>query len=133
VGAHFSGYENVYSFNGTRMKGHFDNTIFMQGLPGLTYLDGITDGKTPADPRIPGKQQSIISFKRKDAPNINIGKGEGFPQRVYFDGEECALPNRIPKASSAHRRAGTVSLSHVAVATALVMVVVLLDYSLCLW
>jgi hypothetical protein len=133
VGAHFSGYENVYSFNGTRMKGHFDNTIFMQGLPGLTYLDGITDGKTPADLRIPGKQQSIISFKRKDAPNINIGKGEGFPKRVYFDGEECALPERIPKASSAHRREGTVSLGQVAVAAALVMIVVLLDYSLCLW
>ncbi|KAK3125199.1 hypothetical protein QOZ80_7BG0601620 [Eleusine coracana subsp. coracana] len=133
VGNHFSGYENVYSFNGTRMDKPFDNTIFMQGLPGLAYLDGITDGKTPGDPRVPGKQQSIISFKRKDAPNINIGKGEGFPKRVYFDGEECALPDRIPKASSAHRRAlTTVTLWQVAVAAAIVIVVALLD-SLCLW
>ncbi|GJN11570.1 hypothetical protein PR202_ga29770 [Eleusine coracana subsp. coracana] len=134
VGNHFSGYDNVYSFNGTRMDKPFDNTIFMQGLPGLAYLDGITDGKTPGDPRVPGKQQSIISFKRKDAPNINIGKGEGFPKRVYFDGEECALPDRIPKASSAHPRAlTTVSLRQVAIAAAIVIITVALLDSLCLW
>ncbi|OEL28796.1 COBRA-like protein 10 [Dichanthelium oligosanthes] len=127
MGDHYSGYENVYSFNGTRMDAPFNNTIFMQGVPGLTYLDAITDGKTPADPRVPGKQQSVISFKRKDAPNINIAKGEGFPKRVYFDGEECALPDRIPKVSSAHRRAGTPSLTQVAMAAALVMVVALVD------
>jgi len=127
MGDHYSGYENVYSFNGTRMDAPFNNTIFMQGLPGLTYLEPITDGKSAADPRVPGKQQSVISFKRKDAPNINIGKGEGFPKRVYFDGEECALPDRIPKAASAHRRAGAPSLGQLAMAAALVMAVALLD------
>uniref|UniRef100_A0A0D9WTE0 COBRA C-terminal domain-containing protein n=1 Tax=Leersia perrieri TaxID=77586 RepID=A0A0D9WTE0_9ORYZ len=124
MGDHYSGYENVYSFNGTRMGAPFNNTIFMQGLPGLTYLEPITDGRTPADPRVPGKQQSVISFKRKDAPNINIAKGEGFPKRLYFDGEECALPETIPKASSARRRAAApASLGQIVVAVVLVMVV----------
>ncbi|KAG2645791.1 COBRA-like protein 10 [Panicum virgatum] len=128
MGDHYSGYENVYSFNGTRMDAPFNNTIFMQGIPGLTYLEPITDGRSPADPRVPGKQQSVISFKRKDAPNINIAKGEGFPKRVYFDGEECALPDRIPKVAGAHRRAGAPpSLGQVAMAAALVMAVALLD------
>uniref|UniRef100_A0A0D9VPJ3 COBRA C-terminal domain-containing protein n=1 Tax=Leersia perrieri TaxID=77586 RepID=A0A0D9VPJ3_9ORYZ len=127
MGDHYSGYENVYSFNGTRMGTPFNNTIFMQGLPGLTYLEPITDGRTPAGPR-----QSVISFKRKDAPNINIAKGEGFPKRLYFDGEECALPETIPKASRAHRRAtATASLGQIVVAVVFVMVVAVVD-SLCL-
>ncbi|XP_040381171.1 COBRA-like protein 10 [Oryza brachyantha] len=131
MGDHYSGYENVYSFNGTRMGAPFNNTIFMQGLPGLAYLEPITDGRTPDDPRVPGKQQSVISFKRKDAPNINIAKGEGFPKRLYFDGEECALPETIPKASGAHRRAVAASLGQIVMAAVLVMVVAAVD-SLCL-
>ncbi|KAL5225107.1 hypothetical protein ABZP36_011746 [Zizania latifolia] len=131
MGDHYSGYENVYSFNGTRMGTPFNNTIFMQGLPGLTYLEPITDGKTPADPRLPGKQQSVISFKRKDAPNVNIPKGEGFPMRLYFDGEECALPETIPKVSTARRRAPAASLGHSVMAVALVIAVAVVD-SLCL-
>ncbi|CAD6223626.1 unnamed protein product [Miscanthus lutarioriparius] len=127
MGSHFSGYENVYSFNGTRMGAPFNNTIFMQGVPGLAFLEPITDGKTPAEPRLPGKQQSVLSFTKKDAPNIDIPKGEGFPKRVYFDGEECALPDRIPKVSNARRRAGTPSLGQVAMAAALVMIMALLD------
>uniref|UniRef100_A0A0E0ADG7 COBRA C-terminal domain-containing protein n=1 Tax=Oryza glumipatula TaxID=40148 RepID=A0A0E0ADG7_9ORYZ len=129
---HYSGYENVYSFNGTKMGAPFNNSIFMQGLPGLTYLEPITDGRTPEDPRVPGKQQSVISFSRKDAPNVNIAKGEGFPKRLYFDGEECALPDTIPKPSSAHRRAAVAaSLGQIVMAVVLVMVVAVVD-SLCL-
>ncbi|CAM0958666.1 unnamed protein product [Alopecurus aequalis] len=127
MGDHYSGYENVYSFNGTRMGAPFNNTIFMQGLPGLTYLEPITD---TGDPRVPGKQQSVISFKKKDAPNINIPRGEGFPKRVYFDGEECALPETIPRVSSARRRAQPAS-SLVVTGVVLVMIVALVD-SLCL-
>ncbi|KAL6840599.1 hypothetical protein ACP4OV_029463 [Aristida adscensionis] len=127
MGNHYSGYENVYSFNGTRMGKPFGNTIFMQGLPGLTYLTPIVDGKTSALPPVPGKQQSVISFTRKDAPNIDIPKGEGFPKRLYFNGEECALPDRIPKVSSAHRPA---SPGQVAMAVALAMIIVVVVDSL---
>ncbi|RAL40976.1 hypothetical protein DM860_008674 [Cuscuta australis] len=95
------GYENVYSFNGTRYP-RLNNTIFMQGLPGLNYLVGEVNGTHPeTDPRVPGKQQSVISFLKKGIPNVNIAKGDGFPSKVIFNGEECALPTHIPKRSSA--------------------------------
>ncbi|KAE8689707.1 putative Late embryoproteinsis abundant hydroxyproline-rich glycoprotein family [Hibiscus syriacus] len=44
--------------------------------------------------RVPRKLQSVITFKKKGA--LDIAKGYGFPSRVYFNGEECALPSRIP-------------------------------------
>uniref|UniRef100_A0A7N1A8S4 COBRA C-terminal domain-containing protein n=1 Tax=Kalanchoe fedtschenkoi TaxID=63787 RepID=A0A7N1A8S4_KALFE len=92
----YKGYENVYSFNGTLLP-DANETIFMQGLPGLNYLVGEVNGTHPGtDPRVPGKQQSVISFKKKETPKINILKGDGFPTKVFFNGEECALPSRIP-------------------------------------
>ncbi|CAL9761761.1 unnamed protein product [Musa acuminata subsp. burmannicoides] len=71
--------------------------LHLRGLEGLNYLTAGTDGENPTvDPRVPGKQQSVISFTKKGTPGINIVKGEGFPTRLYFDGEECALPDEIP-------------------------------------
>lgn len=97
------GYENVYSFNGTRLP-NVKNTIFLQGLPGLTYLMGEVNGTNPkSDPRVPGKQQSVISFTKKGLRGIDIKGGDGFPTKVFFNGEECALPKRIPLANAAHR------------------------------
>ncbi|KAK3024307.1 hypothetical protein RJ639_043169 [Escallonia herrerae] len=99
----YPGYQNVYSFNGTKLPG-LNNTIFMQGLPGLNFLVGETNGTDPKrDPRVPGKQQSVISFLKKDTPNINVAAGDGFPTKVIFNGEECALPTQLPKRSGAHR------------------------------
>uniref|UniRef100_A0A5B6YMU9 Putative COBRA-like protein 10 n=1 Tax=Davidia involucrata TaxID=16924 RepID=A0A5B6YMU9_DAVIN len=98
----FPGYENVYSFNGTKLP-HLNNTIFMQGLPGLNYLVGEVNGTHPEkDPRVPGKQQSVISFLKKNTPGIDVARGDGFPTRVFFNGEECALPTEFPKKSGAH-------------------------------
>ncbi|XP_019183069.1 PREDICTED: COBRA-like protein 10 [Ipomoea nil] len=99
------GFENVYSFNGTMLP-RLGHTIFMQGLPGLNYLVGEVNGTHPgADPRIPGKQQSVISFLKKGLPHLKIRAGDGFPSKVIFNGEECALPTRIPKKgnSAAHK------------------------------
>ena len=97
------GYENVYSFNGTKLP-NVKNTIFLQGLPGLTYLMGEVNGTNPtSDPRIPGKQQSVISFKKKGLRDLDIQRGDGFPIKVFFNGEECALPRAIPLPSSACR------------------------------
>ncbi|URD94853.1 COBRA-like protein [Musa troglodytarum] len=100
----YRGYEKVYSFNGTKLEGpgRLNRTIFLQGLKGLNYLIAETDGKDPGvDPRVPGKQQSVISFSKKETPGINIVKGDGFPTRLYFNGEECELPDEIPTASGA--------------------------------
>ncbi|XP_028788678.1 COBRA-like protein 7 [Neltuma alba] len=91
-----SGFEKMYSFNGSALDG-VNNTIFMQGLPGLNYLVAETDGANPAsDPRVPGKQQSVISFTKKTTAGINVAGGDGFPTKVFFNGEECSLPSVLP-------------------------------------
>ncbi|KAJ9136315.1 hypothetical protein P3X46_033406 [Hevea brasiliensis] len=97
-----SGYEKAYSFNGTLLRNH-NNTIFLQGLIGLNYLMGETNGTNPnSDPRVPGKQQTVISFTKKFNRRINIVKGDGFPSKILFNGEECSLPTRIPIANGNH-------------------------------
>ncbi|PIN19241.1 hypothetical protein CDL12_08094 [Handroanthus impetiginosus] len=94
------GFEAVYSFNGTQLDG-VNNTIFMQGLQGLNYLVAETDGANPQkDPRVPGKQQSVISFTKKLTPGINVPGGDGFPSKVFFNGEECSLPKVLPMSNS---------------------------------
>lgn len=91
--AAYAGFEAMYSFNGSAMG---NNTLFMQGLPGLNYLVGEVDGQNPGDPRVPGKQQSVVSFTKKNKPTINVVEGDGFPTKVFFNGEECSLPDIIP-------------------------------------
>ncbi|XP_022716942.1 COBRA-like protein 10 [Durio zibethinus] len=97
----FPGYENVYSFNGTKLKSP-KNTLFFQGLPGLNYLVAETNGTRVHDPRVPGKQQSVISFTKKQTPGINVRRGDGFPSKVFFNGEECALPDDFPRNAAGH-------------------------------
>ncbi|KAK8970971.1 COBRA-like protein 10 [Platanthera guangdongensis] len=98
-----AGYENVYSFNGTRMNDTvwpgMSDIVFMQGLPGLNYLMPEVEGKSSSDPMVPGKQQSVISFTKKRTPGIQVRAGDGFPVKVFFNGEECALPEATPTAA----------------------------------
>lgn len=109
------GFDEVYSFNGTMLDG-VNNTIFMQGRPGLNYIVAETDGANPEkDPRVPGKQQSVISFTKKNIPGINIPAGDGFPTKVYFNGEECSLPKILPTSSSSRISSFTVTTSILAV------------------
>lgn len=94
------GFENVYSFNGTFLP-QLNNTIFCRGLEGLNYLMAITNGSDPKkDPRVPGKQQSVISFKKAKTPGIKVAAGDGFPTKVLFNGEECSLPTQLPIANA---------------------------------
>ncbi|XP_010938333.2 COBRA-like protein 7 [Elaeis guineensis] len=107
MGKAYDGYEDTYSFNGTKMGNH---TIFMQGLPGLNYLVAEMDGANPeTDPRVPGKQQSVISFTKRTTPGINVAGGDGFPSKVFFNGEECSLPDIIPT-SQGFRSGGAVGV-----------------------
>ncbi|GMH19905.1 hypothetical protein Nepgr_021746 [Nepenthes gracilis] len=92
------GFQKAYSFNGTLLDG-VNNTIFMQGLPGLNYLIGETNVSANS-PLVPGKQQSVISFSKKTTPGINVADGDGFPVKVYFNGDECSLPGIFPTSSS---------------------------------
>lgn len=91
----FAGYQDVYSFNGTKIP-ELNNTLIMQGNEGLNYLNAETNGSTVSAPRVPGKQQSVISFSKKPTPGINIVAGDGFPGRLLFNGEECSLPDIFP-------------------------------------
>lgn len=104
------GFEKAYSFNGTLFK-NLNHTIFLQGLLGLNYLMGETNGTDPkVNPPVPGKQQSVISFTKKLTPGLNIAKGDGFPSRVLFNGEECSLPTYFP-IGGGHRN--VVSVVHI--------------------
>lgn len=99
----YAGFENVYSFNGTALA-KSSKILFFQGLKGLNFLMGETNGSNPrSDPRVPGKQQSVISFRKSQTPGIKVHAGHGFPSKVYFNGEECALPYTIPRMDSAFR------------------------------
>ncbi|XP_044504207.1 COBRA-like protein 7 [Mangifera indica] len=102
-----SGLEGVYSINGSVLPGS-KNTIFFQGFPGSNYLVAETDGANPKkNPRLPGKQQSVISFTKKTTPNIHVAKGDGFPTKVIFNGEECALPTLLPISGNKENSANT--------------------------
>ncbi|XP_074320345.1 COBRA-like protein 7 [Silene latifolia] len=106
LGKAAQGFQKAYSFNGTLMTDASDvnNTIFIQGLPGLNYLIGETNGSKPTDPRVPGKQQSVMSFTKAVIAGINVPIRDGFPTKVYFNGEECSVPDIIPT-SSGHKQA----------------------------
>ncbi|CAN7011552.1 hypothetical protein BRARA_C03797 [Brassica rapa] len=119
MGKSGKGYENVYSFNGTRVPPN-NRTVMFQGLPGLNYLVGQVNGTHPLrDPPVPGKQQSVISFTKKNINGLKIAEGDGFPTKLFFNGEECALPKHFPKKSSGHRGGISVLMSLVfAMATA---------------
>jgi hypothetical protein len=97
-----AGFEAMYSFNGSMLEmDGVNNTILMEGLPGLNYLVAETDGASPQkDPRVPGKQQTVISFTKKNIPGVNIAAGDGFPTKVFFNGEECSLPSIYPTSNS---------------------------------
>ncbi|KVH99800.1 COBRA-like protein 7 [Cynara cardunculus var. scolymus] len=120
------GFEKAYSFNASALElNGVNDTIFMQGLPGLNYLVAEVDGDNPKkDPRVPGKQQSVISFTKKLTPGINVAGGDGFPMKVFFNGEECALPRVIPTSGS-YRPELSVVFSGI---VALMMVVVLMQH-----
>ncbi|KAH7289611.1 hypothetical protein KP509_30G011700 [Ceratopteris richardii] len=85
-GSVFSGFQKAYSFNYTSPG---NNTIFLYGLnQGLSYLNGIYDN-------YPGIQQSVLSFSL-DAQNSNVSFRDFYPKKVFFDGNECALPDLLP-------------------------------------
>ncbi|KAK6941048.1 COBRA, plant [Dillenia turbinata] len=91
-----AGFEKAYSFNASVLDG-YDSTLFMQGLKDMNFLLGETEGKDPKkDLPHPGFQQSVISFTKKKTPGFDVVTGNGFPTKVYFNGEECALPSIHP-------------------------------------
>lgn len=87
----YAGFEKAYSFNATAMPLMNDTTantsILVRGLEGLNYLMAATN-------RSAGKLQSVFSFTKKTTPGIR--EADYFPAKIYFNGEECSMPEGFP-------------------------------------
>ncbi|XP_037488694.1 COBRA-like protein 7 [Triticum dicoccoides] len=89
----YGGFEQAYSFNATAVG---DGAIFMRGREGFELLlrESNVSG---VDYPVPGKQQSVLSFTKKNGPgDVDVVGGDGFPTKIFFNGEECAMPQMIP-------------------------------------
>ncbi|XP_049382399.1 COBRA-like protein 10 [Solanum stenotomum] len=115
-----SGFAQAFSFNGTLLR-NINDTIFLKGLPGLNYLMAEADGPKPGDPRVPGKQQSVLRFNKKHLKGIDILKGDGFPTKLLFNGEECALPTHLLAADGRKWRAKSWVIAIITLLTFLLM------------
>lgn len=88
----YTGFEKAYSFNAFPMPLLNDTSpntsIIAQGLPGFNnYLMAQTNLSA-------GKLQSVLSFTKSSTPGLSE---DGYwPQKVYFNGEECAMPDYFP-------------------------------------
>lgn len=122
LGRAMPGYEKVYSMDGKMLPDSNNDTLFLQGLPGLNYLIAQHNGSNPRrDPPVPGSQQTVISFTKKQTPTINVARGDGFPTKVYFNGEECSLPTILP--SSARRVIGASAVFSSVVSLLLIFII----------
>ncbi|KAI5677235.1 hypothetical protein M9H77_08185 [Catharanthus roseus] len=105
------GLEGVYSINSTTMP-ESNDTLLLYGFPGLNYLNKEREGSNPKkDFRVPGSQQSIIAFTKKKTPEIKVAPGDGFPSKVFFNGEECSLPSLLPSGFGQSMTAASTSFS----------------------
>ncbi|KAG8385710.1 hypothetical protein BUALT_Bualt03G0073500 [Buddleja alternifolia] len=67
-------------------------------MPGLNYLIGKMNGSNPVrNPRVPSKQQSVLMFNKKDKRDVRFAEGDGFPSRLFFNGEEMCTSNATSK------------------------------------
>jgi len=98
----YDGFQQAYSFNTTRVG---NSTIFVKGFQAFNFLLGERN-MSGVDYPVPGKLQSVFSFTKKTTPAIDIIAGDGFPSKVFFNGDECAMPLRIPSLGT--RAAGLV-------------------------
>ncbi|KAL6657302.1 hypothetical protein ACP70R_005082 [Stipagrostis hirtigluma subsp. patula] len=103
----YGGFEQAYSFNATAIG---NNTIIMKGREGFNFLLRESN-MSGVDYPVPGKLQSVLSFTKKTTPGIDVVGGDGFPAKVFFNGEECAMPQMIPSQGAMTRaNRGVISL-----------------------
>lgn len=89
------GFEKAYTFNATQILASPSNTSFVvQGTPGYNnYLLGVT---SPSVKTGVSMLQSIVSFAKGSTPGIDIKGKDGFPSKIWFNGDECAMPDTWP-------------------------------------
>ncbi|KAL5775418.1 hypothetical protein ACOSP7_012975 [Xanthoceras sorbifolium] len=86
--------------------------ILFNYFNGVELVMGETNGSNPKkDPRVPGKQQFVISLKKSKTPRIKIVAGDGFPSKMLFNGEKCSLPTQIPIANGNNFHVNIVQLA----------------------
>ncbi|CAI9096061.1 OLC1v1032130C1 [Oldenlandia corymbosa var. corymbosa] len=106
------GFEKTYLFNGSILPNSHNTTLFFFGLPGKNYLLAEKDSDNPRKhPPIPGSMQSVIQFTKKYTPGVHVDRGDGFPTKVYFNGEECSLPTMLPISFGHGIKAASASIS----------------------
>lgn len=93
-----AGLQEAYTMNATRLPllnnslgdAMINNTFVVTGIEGYNnYL-------MAAQNLTSGKIQSVISFTKETTPGIDVPLGGGFPSRIWFNGEECVLPEMVP-------------------------------------
>lgn len=114
------GFEQAYTFNATKIP-PTNSSFIVQGLSGYNnYLLGSQLVKTGVS-----VLQSVLSFTKKRTPEIDSLKGDLFPNKVWFNGMECAMPDTFPTS-------GALSLASPSLVSTLVSTLVLMLVSV-LW
>ncbi|CAO2177021.1 unnamed protein product [Urochloa humidicola] len=104
--AAYDGFEQAYSFNATAIG---NSTIFIKGRDGFNDFLLRESNMSGVDYPVPGKVQSLLSFAKKTTTPIDIVTGDGFPSKVFFNGDECAMPLRIPSRGAPNTGGGMLS------------------------
>ncbi|TKW36650.1 hypothetical protein SEVIR_2G453600v4 [Setaria viridis] len=113
----YAGFEQAYSFNATAVG---NSTIFIKGREGFNFLLRETN-MSGVDYPVPGKLQSVLSFTKKTTPGIDVLAGDGFPSKVFFNGDECAMPLRIPSQGAKTNRGVVITMLLCLLASALLL------------
>lgn len=116
LGMASDGFLSAYSFNTTKVP-DLNNTYIVQGLSGFSdYLNGAV-GVYGAANYTSGKEQSVFAFTKATTPGFTVANE--FPKQVWFNGEECSLPDYFPTSSAftlvPSARIGTLLLVFVAI------------------
>lgn len=96
------GLQQAYTMNATQLP-LLNNSL---GAPMLnntfvvTGLEGYNNYLMAAQNLSSGKIQSVISFSKDLTPGIMVPLGDGFPTKIFFNGEECVLPEYLPTNAS---------------------------------
>jgi hypothetical protein len=105
------GLQEAYTMNATRLPllNNSNGDPMINNTFVLTGLEGYNNYLMPAQNLTSGKIQSVISFTKDGTPGIEVPLGGGYPSKIWFNGEECVLPDTIPTNGS-RRLSPSVSL-----------------------
>ncbi|KAG0631966.1 hypothetical protein M758_1G294500 [Ceratodon purpureus] len=92
------GLQEAYTMNATRLP-LLNNSLgdpLLNNTFVVTGLEGYNNYLMAAQNLSSGKIQSVVSFTKETTPGILVPMGDGFPTRIFFNGEECVMPEYQP-------------------------------------